>query len=117
MISDHMFLVVITHLYTLPCLFVSVLHPSNKKNIAKSVTILKLCERSFKWDLAGCPRFVGLEMAIEWRQVVRNLKIHYGIFMYLLCRNIKIKRNELKIHFWLHIKENWKLFDLIMDIM
>ena len=29
-------------------MFVRVLHPSNKKNIAKSVTVLKLCERSFK---------------------------------------------------------------------
>ena len=29
-------------------LFVSVSHPSNEKNIAKSMTILKLCERSFK---------------------------------------------------------------------
>ena len=30
------------------CLFVSVSHPSNEKNIAKSMTILKLCERPFK---------------------------------------------------------------------
>ena len=29
-------------------LFVSVLHPSNEKNIAKFMTVLKLCERSFK---------------------------------------------------------------------
>ena len=28
-------------------LFASVLHPSNEKNIAKFMTILKLCERSF----------------------------------------------------------------------
>ena len=30
----------------------SVSHPSYEKNTAKLVTILKLCERSFKWDLA-----------------------------------------------------------------
>ena len=29
-------------------LFVNVSHPSNEKNIAKSMTILKICERSFK---------------------------------------------------------------------
>ena len=45
------------------CLFVSVSHPSNEKNIAKSMTILKLCKRSFKWDLAGCPSSICLEMA------------------------------------------------------
>ena len=55
-------------------LFVSVSHPSNKKNIAKSMTILKLCERSFQWDLAGCHISIRLEMAEEWRQVVKNLE-------------------------------------------
>ena len=48
--------------------------PSNKKNIAKSITILKLCERSFQWDLAACHISIRLEMAEEWRQVVKNLK-------------------------------------------
>ena len=38
-----------------------------KKNIGKSMTILKLCERSFKWDLAGYPSSIRLEMALEWR--------------------------------------------------
>ena len=97
-------------------MFVRVLHPSNKKNIAKSVTVLKLCERSFKWDHAGCPSFIRLEMALEWRQVVRNLKIHYRIFMFLLCRNIETKRIELEIRSWRHFKENSKLFYLLMDI-
>ena len=72
-------------------MFVKVLQPSNEKNIAKSVTILKLCERSFKWDLAGCPTSIRLEMAEEWRQVVKNLEIqYYLIFMgYLYC-NIEV---------------------------
>ena len=48
-------------------LFVSVSHPCNEKNIAKSMTILKLCERSFKWDLAGYPSSIRLEMALGWR--------------------------------------------------
>ena len=44
-------------------LFVSVSYPCNKKNIAKSMTILKLCERSFKRELSGCPDSNRLEMA------------------------------------------------------
>ena len=44
-------------------LFVSVSHPCNEKNIAKSMTILKLCKRSFKWDLACCPISIRLETA------------------------------------------------------
>ena len=98
-------------------MFVNVFYPSNRKNIAKSVTILKLCKRSFRWDLAECPSFIRLEMAWEWRQVVRNLKIHHRIFMFLLCLNIETKRIKLKIRSWRHFKENLKLFNLIMDIM
>ena len=79
------------------CLFVSVSHPSNEKNIAKSMTILNICERSFKWDLAGCSSSIRLEMALEWRQVVKKMKIHYTIFMGYLYSNIKIKRIELLI--------------------
>ena len=98
-------------------MFVNVFYPSNRKNIAKLVTILKLCERSFKWDLAECPSFIRSEMALEWRQVIRNLKINFRIFMFLLCCNIETKRIELKIRSWRHFKENSKLFNLIMDIM
>ena len=96
-------------------MFDSVLHPSNKKNIAKSMTILKLCERSFKWDVAGCPSSIRLEMALGWRQVVENLEIHYVIFMGYLYSIIKIKHIELKIYSWRHFKENLKLFNLLMD--
>ena len=98
-------------------MFVGILHPSNKKNIAKLVTVLKLCERSFKWDLAGRPGFIRLEMPLEWRQVVRNMRIHYGIFMILLYRDIETKPIELKVRSWRHLKENLKLFNLIMDII
>ena len=70
-------------------MFGSVLHPSKKKNIAKSVAILKLGDRSFKWDLAGCPSFIRLEMALELKQVVKNLKIHCATFMGYLYFDIK----------------------------
>ena len=90
-------------------LYVSVLHPCNEKNIAKSMTILKICERSFKWDLAGCSSSIHLEMALEWRQVVKKSEIHYATL------NIKTKHIELKNYSWRHFKENLKLFDLLMD--
>ena len=35
-------------------------------NYKKSVTVWKLCERSFKWDVAGYSSFICLEMAQEW---------------------------------------------------
>ena len=95
----------------------SVSHPSNENNVAKTVTILKLCERSFKWDHAGCPTSFRLEMALGWRQVVKNLEIHHVIFMSYLYSNIKIKRIESEICSWRHFKENSKLFNLIMDII
>ena len=79
------------------------------------MTISKLCERPFKQDLAECPRSIGLEMALEWRQVVKNLEIHYTIFMGYLYPNIKIERIELLIRSWRHFKENLKLFNLLMD--
>ena len=97
-------------------MFCSVSHPSNKKNIAKSMTILKLCERSFKWDVAGCPSSIRLEMALGWRQVVKNLEIHYVIFMvYLLFFFIKIKRIKLENCSWRHFKGNLKPFNSLMD--
>ena len=49
-------------------IFVSVLHPCNKGNIVKSMTIWKLCERSSKWDVAGCPNFIRLEVRLGWRR-------------------------------------------------
>ena len=79
------------------------------------MTILKICERSFTWDLAGCSSSIRLEMALEWTQVVKNVKIHYTIFMGYLYSNIKIKRIELLIRSWRHFKENLKLFNLLMD--
>ena len=85
------------------------------KNIAKSMTILKICERSFKWDLTGCSSSIRLEMALEWRQVVKNLEIHDATFMGYLHSNIKTKRIELKNCYWRHFKENLKLFNLLMD--
>ena len=79
------------------------------------MTILKLCERPFKRDLAGCPGSVGLEMALGWRQVVNNLEIYYVIFMGYLYSNLKIKCIESEICSWSHFKENLKLFNLLMD--
>ena len=79
------------------------------------MTILKLCERSFKWDLAGCPSSIHLEMALGWRQVVKNFEIHYMIFMGYLYSDIKIKRIALEIFSWRHFKENLKFFNLLMD--
>ena len=79
------------------------------------MTILKLCERSFKWDLAGCPSSIRLEMALGWRQVVKNVEFHYVIFMGYLYSNINIKHIELEICSWRHLKENLKLFNLLMD--
>ena len=79
------------------------------------MTILKICERSFKWDLAECSSSIRLEMALEWRQVVKNLEIHYTIFMGYLFSNIEIKRIELLIRSWRQFKENLKLFNLLMD--
>ena len=79
------------------------------------MTILKLCERPFKRDLAGCPSSIGLEMALGWRQVENNLEIYYVIFMAYLYSNIKVKRIELKIFSWRHFEENLKLFNLLMD--
>ena len=66
-------------------LFVSVSHPNNEKNIAweKFMTILNLCERSLKWDLAGCPSSIRLEMALGWRSIVKNLEIHHVIIFIL----------------------------------
>ena len=93
----------------------SVFHIKAMRKKEKSVTILKLCKRSFKWDLAGCPSPVHLEMSLRWRLVVRNLKIHYKIFMFFLCCNIETKHFESKICSWRHFKENLKLFNLIMD--
>ena len=96
-------------------LFVSVSHTSNEKNIAKSMTILKLCKRSFIWDLARCPISIRLEMALEWRPVVKNLEIqYYLIFMGYLCCNIEIKQIELEICSWCHYKENSKLYNLLI---
>ena len=71
------------------------------------MTILKLCERSFKWDLAGYPSSIRLEMALEWRQVVKNLEIHYATFMGYLYSNIKTKRIELRNFYWRHLKKDW----------
>ena len=87
------------------------------ENIAKSITILKICKRSFKWDLAGCSSSIRLEMALEWRPVVKNLEIqYYLIFMGYLCCNIEIKQIELEICSWCHYKENSKLYNLLIDI-
>ena len=97
-------------------LFVSVSQTSNEKNIAKSMPILKLCKRSFKWDLAECPSSIRLEMVLGWRQVVKNLEIHYVIFMvYLLFFFIKIKRIKLENCSWRHFKGNLKPFNSLMD--
>ena len=79
------------------------------------MTILKLFERSFKWDLAGYHSSIRLEMASEWKQMVKNLEIYYTIFMGYLDSYIKIKRIELLICSWRHFKENLKLFNLLMD--
>ena len=79
------------------------------------MTILKLCERPFKRDLAGYPSSIGLEIALGWRQVVNNLEIYYVIFMAYLYSNIKVKRIELKKFSWCHFEENLKLFNLLMD--
>ena len=79
------------------------------------MTILKLCKRPFKWDLAGCPSSIGLEMALGWKQVVNNLKIYYMIFMAYLYSNIKVERFELKNFSWRHFEENLKLFNFLMD--
>ena len=54
-------------------------------------------------------------MALEWRQVVKSLEIHYTIFMGYLYPNIKIERIEFLIRSWRHFKENLKLFNLLMD--
>ena len=67
----------------------------------KTMTILEICERSFKWDLAGCSSFIRL----EWRQLVKNLEIHCAIFIVYLYSNIKNKRIELEICSWRHFKE------------
>ena len=85
-------------------LFVSVSHPCNEKNIAKSMTILKLCERSFKWDLSGSPNFNRLEMALGWRQAVKNLEIYHMILRGYLYFNIDIKRIKWDICSWRHFK-------------
>ena len=81
------------------------------------MTILKLCERSFQWDLVGCHISIRLEMAEEWRQVDKNLESQYHLIFvgYLYC-NIGIKRIELEIGSWLHFIENSLLFNLLMDI-
>ena len=71
------------------------------------MTILKLCERPFKRDPAGFPSSIGLEMAEEWGQVVKNLESQYHlIFMGYLYWNIGIKRIKLEIGSWLHFREN-----------
>ena len=97
-------------------LYVSVLHPCNEKNIAKSMTILKLCERSFKWDLFECSNFNRLEMALGRRQAVKNFEIYYVILRGYLCFNMKIKRIKWDICSWFHFIENSWLFNLLMDI-
>ena len=79
------------------------------------MTILKLYERSFKWDLAGCLSSIRLGVELEWRQVVKNLEIPNTILMDYLYSIIKIKRIELKICSWCHFKENSKLFNLLMN--
>ena len=57
------------------------------------MTIFKLCERSFQWDLAGCHISIRLEMAEEWRQVVKNLEIqYYLIFMGYFNCNVEIEQ-------------------------
>ena len=70
-------------------LFISVSHPSNEKYTAKSMIISKLSKSSFKLDLAGCPSSIRLQRALGWRQTVKNLEIHYVIFMGHLCSKIK----------------------------
>ena len=85
-------------------LFVSVSHPCNEKNIAKSMTILKLCERPFKRDLAGCPSSIGLEMALGWRQVVNNLEIYFVIFIAYLYSTIKV------FFSWHHFEIKFEVF-------
>ena len=77
--------------------------------------ILKICENSFKWDLAGWSSSIRLEMALEWRQVVKNLEIHYATFMGNLYFNIKTRRIELEFCSRHHFKKNLKLFNLLMD--
>ena len=71
------------------------------------MNILKLCERSFKWDHAGCPTSIRLEIAEEWRQVVKNLEFWWDlIFMGYLHCNIQIERIKMEMCSWLHFKEN-----------
>ena len=65
---------------------------------------------SNKWDFARCPSFIRLEMVLVWRQVVRNLRIHYRIFIALLHLNIESKRIELKTRSWRHFKEKLKIW-------
>ena len=43
-------------------MFDSVSHPLNKENVAKFMTIKKFCEKSSKWDVAGCLSFIHLEV-------------------------------------------------------
>ena len=56
-------------------MFVSALQPRIKENIAKSMTIWKLCERSSKKNLAGFPNFIRLWMNIFRQQQEYNLSL------------------------------------------
>ena len=64
---------------------------------------------------AGCSNSIRLEMALEWRQGVKNLEIQYAIFMGYLFSNLKTKRIELEISSWRQFKENLMLFSLLMN--
>lgn len=63
---------------------VSVSYPSNKKNITKSITILKLCETSFKWDLAGCFFYSfrdGIRMMTGGQEFGNSVYDFHGLYL------------------------------------
>ena len=75
-------------------------------NYKKSVTVWKLCKRSFKWDLAGYSSSICLEMAQKWIKTLPYSDLWFNWIKKVLKRSsllwqaLTLKRFELQIWDW-----------------
>ena len=53
----------------------------------KSMTVWKICERSFKCDVAGSSSFIRLEMAQEWMKTLPYSILQFNCFQKVLKRS------------------------------
>jgi len=81
-------------------------------NLKKSMTVWKLCERSFKWDISGHSSFIRLEMAQEWIKTFPYSVLQFNWIKRFWKEVVHFfKWFELQIWDWSWMKENSKIFE------